>query len=146
MISAVTRWLRNLLALPTRVADLHTVIPTIKETRTMTDQITTTLTEVADGLRGPLATSITALLAERDELAGRVATLEGTEVEQSAAAADVKAAFADVAAKFGPVDEVPDVDPLPEGPSGEEPAAPVDEPATDPVPDAPVTDAGPDEQ
>jgi hypothetical protein len=104
-------WLRDLIALPHRVAELHT---NTERLLSMADQITTTLTEVANGLRGPLATSITALLAERDTLAARNAELEGTEAEQSTAAEDVRTAFADVAAKFAPVSEVPDVEPLPE--------------------------------
>jgi ABC-type transporter Mla subunit MlaD len=110
-------WLRHLIALPRRVAEIRT---DMKGLLAMADQITTTLTEVADGLRGPLATSITALLAERDQLAARNAELEGTEATQSAAADDVRAAFADVAAKFAPVAEVPDV---PELPESDQPAA-----------------------
>lgn len=101
----------------------------------MTD-VSGVLNQVADGLRGPLSTSITALIAERDQLAAQNATLTGEDVAESAAAADVKAAFDQVAAKFAPVDEVPDVPVLPE-PTPVDPA-PVDEPAVDepPAPDA----------
>jgi len=72
------------------------------------------LNQVADGLRGPLATSITELLAERDRLAADNATLSGEDAAESTAAANVRSAFDGVAALFAPVDEVPDVEPLPE--------------------------------
>jgi len=89
----------------------------------MADQITTVLTEVAEGLRGPLATSITALIAERDTLAARNAELEGTEVVQSSAAADVRAAFHEVAASIAPVQDVQDVPDLPADPEAPAPEA-----------------------
>lgn len=120
-LDAVTAWWRDLIALPSRTAEIHF---NTQEMLHMADQITQTLTDVAAGLRGPLATSITALLAERDQLAARNAELEGTEVAQSTAAADVRSAFDEIAGKFAPVADVPDVDPLPEAPA--EPT-PVDE-------------------
>lgn len=91
------------------------VLAALEDLETKMDNITTTLNEVAEGLRGPLATSITDLIAERDALAVRNSELEGTEVEQGTAADAVRTAFADVASKFAPVAEVPDVEPLPEG-------------------------------
>ena len=111
----------------------------------MADQITQTLNDVADGLRGPLATSITELIASEKAARERVAELEGTEVVQSAAADNVKSAFAEVAAKFTPVAEVPDVPELPETPSGEDTTTPGDQTATDPAAEAPITDGGTDE-
>jgi hypothetical protein len=108
----VASWWRDLTSLPRRVAETHS---RTERLLTMADNITTVLTEVADGLRGPLATSITALLAERDTLAARNAELEGAEAAQSTAADDVRRAFASVAGKFAPVEDVEDVPELPAG-------------------------------
>jgi hypothetical protein len=127
-------WWRDLIALPRRAAEIHTFT---KELPTMADQITQTLNEVAEGLRGPLATSITALIDSEAAARARVAELEGTETAQSTAANDVKVAFADVAARFAPVDEVPDVDPLPDAPVTDAPAG--DAPTTE-LPEVPAGD------
>lgn len=67
--------------------------------------VSNVLNEVAAGLRGPLATSIQALIAENAEL-------RGEDEAESAAAADVRSAFDEVAAVFAPA-ELPDVEPLP---------------------------------
>lgn len=72
------------------------------------------LNEVADGLRGPLATSITELIAENQRLAADNATLSGEDAAESSAAANVRSAFDEVAGKFTAAPEVPDVAPLPE--------------------------------
>lgn len=104
-------WLRDLAALPSRTAEIH---HQMKELHLMADQITQVLTDVAAGLRGPLATSITALIADRDNAVARATELGATELAQSTAADDVRTAFADVAGLFAPVAEVPDVEPLPE--------------------------------
>jgi hypothetical protein len=78
--------------------------------------MSTVLAEVAAGLRGPLATSITALIAENTTLRARNAELEGEDAAESAAADDVRDAFDDVAGLFAPVPDV-DVDPLPDPPA-----------------------------
>jgi hypothetical protein len=111
-------WWRDLIALPQRVTEIHT---RTERLIAMADQITQTLTEVADGLRGPLTTSIIALIESERTALARVAELEGTEVPQSAAAADVRAAFGEVAGLLTPVAEVPDVEPLPDAPADGEP-------------------------
>jgi hypothetical protein len=118
-LDAVTAWWRDLIALPSRTAEIH---HNTQEMLHMADQITQTLTDVAAGLRGPLATSITALIAERDAAVARATELGATELAQGTAAEDVRAAFADVAGLFAPVAEVPDVEPLPETPAEPEPA------------------------
>ncbi len=79
----------------------------------MTD-VSGVLNQVADGLRGPLATSIQELIAENQRLATDNATLSGEDAAESSAADNVKSAFDGVAALFTPVPDVPDVDPLPE--------------------------------
>jgi hypothetical protein len=86
----------------------------LKRLETAMADVSGLLNEVADGLRGPLATSITELVAERDRLASENASLKGEDVAESTAAQAVKAAFDEVAAKFSQAPEVPDVDPLPE--------------------------------
>jgi hypothetical protein len=139
---------RDWVAMPTRVAALHdNLIPLIrKELHTMADQITQTLNDVAEQVRGPLATSIGELIAERDQLAARNAELEGTEVAQSAATENVRSAFADVAGVFTRNPETPDVPadlPVPE-PSGEQEVTPGDSEATDPADVAESTDGGTD--
>lgn len=72
------------------------------------------LNEVADGLRGPLATSVTELIAENQRLAQANASLTGEDVAESTAAQNVKTAFDEVASKFTQTPDVPDVGPLPE--------------------------------
>jgi hypothetical protein len=98
------------------------------------------LNEVADGLRGPLLTSVTDLIASEKaalarvaELEGRNAALESEDAGESAAAQAVRTAFDGLAAKFNEAPEVPDVDPLP----------PVDEPTPGPVDPAPVDEPAP---
>lgn len=81
---------------------------------TMAD-VSQVLNEVAAGLRGPLATSIQALIASEAAARARVAELEGEDVAESAAAADVKAAFDEVAGVFA-APELPDVPELPAEP------------------------------
>lgn len=73
--------------------------------------VSNVLNEVADGLRGPLATSIQDLIAEN-------ASLRGEDAAESTAAANVKAAFDEVAGKFTPVEEVEDVPPLDDSGTG----------------------------
>jgi hypothetical protein len=87
------------------------------------------LNEVADGLRGPLATSITELIDENKRLAAEAAVargeadaLQAEDAGESAAAQNVRAAFDEVAAKFSADPGAPDVDPLPAPGGGEEPA------------------------
>jgi hypothetical protein len=79
------------------------------------------LNEVAEGLRGPLLTSVTDLIASEKaalarvaELEGRNTALEAEDAGESAAAQAVRTAFDGLAAKFTEAPEVPDVDPLPE--------------------------------
>src|SRR5690349_5902834 len=83
------------------------------------------LNEVADGLRGPLATSINDLIASEAAARAEAAQLRGEDVAESDAAANVKAAFDEVASKFSASPDVPDVAPLP--PVDETPAPPGDE-------------------
>lgn len=109
---------------------------------------TDVLNEVAAGLRGPLATSILDLIAERDaaeaarvqavnalaEEQGREAT---EEAQESEAAQGLRDAFGEVAGLFED-DDLPDVEPLPE-PEPVEPDLPAEpEPTPEPEP-APVT-------
>jgi hypothetical protein len=81
------------------------VMDQLREMKSQMADVSNVLNEVADGLRGPLATSIQELIAEN-------AALKGEDAAESTAAANVKAAFDEVASKFTPVDEVPDVPPL----------------------------------
>lgn len=76
------------------------------------------LNEVAAGLRGPLASSIQALIAENSTLAARNAELEGEDVAESSAASDVKAAFDEVAGVFAAPElpDVPELEPVVEEP------------------------------
>lgn len=121
---------------------------------------TDVLTEVAAGLRGPLATSILDIIAERDaaeaarveavnalaEEQGREATEEASE---SAAAQDLRDAFGEVAGLFDEPD-LPDVEPLPDTPAEPTPDVPaeptpveppVEEPAAEePAPSDPAVD------
>jgi hypothetical protein len=86
--------------------DLYMVPARVKEILVKMDNITTLLNDVAEKLRGPVYTSVQALIA-------RNAELEGTESTQSAAAANVQSAFGEVSDLFaaaGP--ETPDVPPL----------------------------------
>lgn len=88
----------------------------------MADEITPVLESVAAGL-ADLAVSIGALIAENAQLRTRNAELEGTEATQSAAAADVKSRFDNVAGLLTAEPSAPDVDPLPEP---EQPADPTE--------------------
>jgi hypothetical protein len=95
------------------------------------------LNEVAEGLRGPLLTSVTDLIASEKaalarvaELEGRNAELEGEDAGESAAAQAVRSAFDGLAAKFADDPEAPDVQPLPEPePAPVDPTPTPDEPA-----------------
>lgn len=71
------------------------------------------LNEVAESLRGGLSTSIQAILEENAALRATNAELSGEDVAESEAAANVKAAFDEVASKFTAAPEAPDVEPLP---------------------------------
>lgn len=111
------------------------------------------LNEIAAGLRGPLATSILDLIAERDAAeAQRVAAVnalaeeqgrEATETEQeSTAAQDARDAFGEVAGLFDD-EELPDVEPLPEPTPEPEPQpepTPEPEPQPEPAPSEPAAD------
>ena len=95
------------------------------------------LNSVADGLRGPLLTSVRELIASeaaaRQEAANLRAELDGTvaeDVRESDAAANVKAAFDEVTSELNS-DEVP-VDPIP--PVDEEPTDGEDEVPENPQP------------
>lgn len=78
------------------------------------------LTEVANGLRGPLYTSVQALIASEAAARAEAAELRGEDVAESAAAQDVRAAFSEVAGLFAAEPTVPDVPELPA--EGEAPA------------------------
>lgn len=124
---------------------------TLEGLRVSMANVTDVLSEVAAGLRGPLATSVLDLIRERDEAeAARVAAVnalaeeqgrEATETEQeSAAAQDLRDAFGEVAGLFDDP-ELPDVEPLPEP----EPVEPTEEPTPDvpaeePAAEEPVVD------
>ena len=111
---------RDLISLPRHVAEIRT---NVKELiRTMADDITPVLTGVAQGL-ADLGPKLSTLLAENAELRARNAELEGTEATQSAAAADVKTAYDNVAGLLTAEPSAPDVDPLPEP---EQPAEPTE--------------------
>lgn len=86
----------------------------------MTD-VSGVLNQVADGLRGPLATSITELIAENQRLADQNAELTGEDTAETTAADNVRSAFGDVAGLFTQTD-VPDVPPIEEPTEGGEPA------------------------
>jgi hypothetical protein len=85
---------------------LQPVLAKLTELENKMADVSLVLNEVAEGLRGPLATSIQELLAEN-------AALRGEDAAESEAAANVRAAFDEVAAVFAP-DDLPDVDPLPQ--------------------------------
>lgn len=93
---------------------VHTIPADIDHLETLMADVSALLNEVADGLSGPLATSINELIAERDALAAQNAALTGEDVAESEAAGRVKSAFDAVASKFTATPEVPDVEPLPE--------------------------------
>lgn len=96
---------------------VHTDLPAkFDHLETLMADVSALLNDVAAGLSGPLATSITELIAERDALAAQNAELTGEDVAESAAATNVKTAFDGVAALFAPA-ELPDVEPLPEAPA-----------------------------
>ncbi len=78
------------------------------------------LNSVADGLR-TLGGTIAALRDENTGLRARNAELEGEEVAESAATANVKAEFDKVAGLFTAEPDVPDVEPLPDAPVEEPP-------------------------
>lgn len=117
---------------------------------------TEVLNEVAAGLRGPLATSILDIIAERDAAeAARVEAVNALAVErgeeateeaqESEAAADLRDAFGEVSGLFDEPD-LPDVEPLPEPeptpePEPEPEPAPVEPtPEPEPAPSEPVVD------
>jgi hypothetical protein len=107
------------------------ILTEIKGLRKLMADVSHVLNEVADGLRGPLATSIQDLINENASLREQNATLSGEDAAESEAAANVKAAFDEVAAKFAPVEEVPDVPPLDENGGTETEDAPVVDDSTD---------------
>lgn len=87
---------------------------------TMAD-VSQVLNDVATGLRDNLGPRIQDVLAENATLRSRNAELEGEDVAESEAAANVKAAFDDVARAFDGTDEAPTPEPLPEPPTPGEP-------------------------
>jgi hypothetical protein len=100
---------------------VHTIADTwrlVDENRTILNRLeslmadtSALLNEVAAGLRGPLATSIQDLIAEN-------ASLRGEDTAETGAAANVKAAFDELAGKFTADPSTPDVPPLDPAPVG----------------------------
>lgn len=75
--------------------------------------VSNVLNEVAEGLR-TLGPRVATLLVENDELRKRNAELEGEDVAESDAAAQVKSAYDDVVKAFDQTDEAPTPEPLPQ--------------------------------
>lgn len=119
--------LRVLTDLARTVADTWRIADENRSTLTRMESLmadtSALLNEVADGLRGPLATSIQELIAEN-------ASLKGEDAAESTAAQNVKAAFDELAGKFTSDPSTPDVPPLDPAPVEPapvaEPSAPVD--------------------
>lgn len=70
------------------------------------------LVELADQVRGPLQTSVQALIAERDALAAQVASQSGEEVAESAAVGQVRDAVDGLAGILNASPDAPDVEPI----------------------------------
>lgn len=102
---------------------LAPVITTLSRLEQKMTDVSQVLNDVADGLSGPLATSIRELIAEN-------ASLRGEDAAESAAAGNVKVAFDNVAALFAPADlpNVPDLPPGDPFPSSTDPAPAVVDP------------------
>jgi hypothetical protein len=94
------RWLRNLLALPTRVAEIHNRMEAF-----MAD-VSPILHQLATDLRTFAAGPFAALVARNAELEARNAELEGEDASESSAADDAVTAFNELVA---PVTASPDV-------------------------------------
>lgn len=88
-------WLHDLLDMPLRVKEMWSAMADFAQT----------LNEVADNLRGPLYSSVQALIA-------RNAELETEETGQSDAAANVVSAFGQLSTLFTNNQDLPDVPPL----------------------------------
>lgn len=96
-------WFHDLLDMPLRVKEIW---------QKMTD-MSTVLDDIATKMRGPLATSITELVAENTRLRQENADLTDEDVAESAAAQNVVTAYNEVAGLFAPTDVPADVPTLP---------------------------------
>lgn len=144
-VTLVSRW-RSWVTLPDTAG---LILLKIKRMESLMADVSQVLNDVADGLRGPLATSIQALLAENVQLRATNAELSGEDVAESAAADNVAGAFNDVSGLFAPADvPVDPIDPIevPEAPAdggtvtdGGTDAGSEPEPVA-PGPDAPAQD------
>jgi len=94
----------------------------INEMRMAMADVSQVLNDVATGIRDNLGPRIVDVLAENAQLRNRNAELEGEDVAESAAAENVRAAFAEVAGLFDQTDEAPTPEPLPETPGEDGPA------------------------
>lgn len=83
-------WFTDLLNVPARVKEILTI---------MADQ-SAVLNDIANRMRGPLATSIQALIAENVTLRQDNATLSGEDVAESEATGQVVSAFNEVSGLF----------------------------------------------
>ena len=135
-------WLRNLRALPGRVARIHSWME-----KFMTDT-SPLLNQLAENLREFAAGPFAAMLAENATLRARVVELTREDDNETTAADNAVAAFNELVAPVTSAPEVPVEIPPVEvpAPSGEDEPAPGDGTAVDPAADAPAVDPEADEQ
>jgi hypothetical protein len=101
----------RLVGLKEYVLDLLEMPLRIKEMVILMADQSVVLNDVAEKLRGPLASSVQALIQENADLRRSNAELSGEDVQESAATENVVSAFNEVSNLFEPA-ELPDVPPL----------------------------------